>query len=65
MAERYVVTGAAVVLPLDGGSERYLYRGASVGEGLTAAGIKHALTIGLIKKVEAEKVEAESKQPGK
>lgn len=46
--KRYVVTGAAVVLPLEGGSEQYLYRGAPVGEGFTAEGIKHALALGLI-----------------
>lgn len=53
MAERYVVTGAAVVLPLNGGSERYLYRGAPVGEGFTPEGVKHALSLGLIAKVKA------------
>lgn len=53
MADRYVVSGAAVVLPTDGGSERYLYRGASVGEGFTDAGIKHALAMKLIVKVKA------------
>lgn len=54
MAEKqYTVTGAAVVLPVEGGSERYLYRGAPVGEGFTAAGIKHALALGLIAVVKA------------
>lgn len=46
----YVVTGAAVVLPTEGGSERYLYRGAPVGEGYTKDGIKHAVSLGLIAK---------------
>lgn len=59
----YTVVGAAVVLPTDGGSERYLYRGASVGEGFTDAGIKHALAMKLIVKVKvptaAEKKAAE------
>lgn len=44
-----VVTGAAVVLRADDGSERYLYRGAPVD---TAAfskdSIKHAKSVGLI-----------------
>ena len=53
MAERYVVKGSAVVLPIEGGTERYLYRGAPVGEGFTAAGIKHALKLGLIAVVKA------------
>ena len=53
MADRYVVKGAAVVLPVEGGSERYLYRGAHVGDGFTAPGIKHALALGLIEKVKA------------
>ncbi|WP_022886365.1 hypothetical protein [Glaciibacter superstes] len=47
----HVVTGAAVVLPTEGGGERYLYRGAPVGDGYTKAGIKHALDVGLIAKV--------------
>ena len=46
----YVVTGAAVVLPIEGGSERYLYRGALIGTGYTEDGIKHALSVGLIEK---------------
>jgi hypothetical protein len=46
----YVVVGAAVVLPTEGGSERYLYRGAPVGSGFTKDGIKHALAVGLIAK---------------
>ena len=53
MAERYVVKGAAVVLPIEGGTERYLYRGAQVGDGFTVKGIKHALLLGLIEKVKA------------
>jgi hypothetical protein len=44
----HVVTGACVVLPTIDGSERYLYRGAPVGEGFTEAGIQHALDVGLI-----------------
>lgn len=47
---QYVVTGAAVVLPIEGGSERYLYRGALISTGYTEAGIKHALSVGLIEK---------------
>jgi len=53
MAERYVVTGAVAVLPTEGGSERYLYRGAHLGEGYTDEGITHALSLGLIQKVKA------------
>ena len=49
----HIVTGAAVVLPTVDKSERYLYRGALVGEGFTAEGIKHALAVGLIEKVKA------------
>ncbi|TDW31018.1 hypothetical protein [Cryobacterium psychrophilum] len=54
----YVVTGAAVVLPTEGGSERYLYRGAPVGDGFTAEGIKHAVSVGLIEKVKAPAVKS-------
>jgi hypothetical protein len=50
-APLYVVTGAAVVLPLESGSERYLYRGNPIGGGYTKAGIEHALSIGLIERV--------------
>jgi hypothetical protein len=49
----HIVTGAAVVLPTSGGSERYLYRGALVGDGFTTEGIKHALAVGLIEKIKA------------
>jgi hypothetical protein len=42
----HVVTAAAVVLPTIDGSERYLYRGAPVGDGFP--GIEHALSLGLI-----------------
>jgi hypothetical protein len=44
----HVVTAAAVVLPTIDGSERYLYRGAPVGDGFPEAGIEHALSLGLI-----------------
>ncbi|WP_104128229.1 hypothetical protein [Cryobacterium sp. Y57] len=53
MADRYVVKGAAVVLPIEGGTERYLYRGAQIGDGFTVKGIKHALALGLIEKLKA------------
>jgi hypothetical protein len=61
----YTVTAAAVVLPTADKSERYLYRGAVVGEGFTPEGIKHALALGLIEKAKvatptaAEKAAAE------
>lgn len=51
-AKRYVVTGAAVVLPTVDKSERYLYRNAPVDPAaFTPEGIKHALSIGLIAEV--------------
>lgn len=47
----YKVTGAAVVLRGDDGSERYLYRGAPVdGGAFSKDSIKHALSVGLIEK---------------
>ena len=52
MATKHIVTGAAVVIPTDDGSERYLYKGAIVGGGYTKAGIKHAVDLGLIEEVE-------------
>lgn len=51
----HVVTGAAVVLATQDGSERYLYRGASVGEGFTKESIKLAKDNGLIAVVKDEK----------
>lgn len=48
----YLVNGAAVVLPTADGSEKYLYRGALIGDGFTEAGIAHAISIGLIEEVE-------------
>ncbi|MBF4625543.1 hypothetical protein [Clavibacter sp. VKM Ac-2872] len=55
----HIVTAACVVLPLEGGGERYLYRGAPVGEGFTEAGIQHALDVGLIA-VDTAREEAEA-----
>lgn len=49
----HIVTAAAVVLPTEGGSERYLYRGALIGDGFTDEGLKHAVAVGLIAKVKA------------
>lgn len=50
--KRYVVTGAAVVLPTVDNSERYLYRNAPVDPAaFTPEGIQHALSIGLIAEV--------------
>lgn len=50
--KRYVVTGAAVVIPTVDKSERYLYRNAPVDPAaFTPEGIKHALSIGLIAEV--------------
>ncbi|PPF18272.1 hypothetical protein C5B92_07085 [Rathayibacter sp. AY1A4] len=43
-----VVLGAAVVLALKDGGERYLYRGDVVGSGYTAASLKHVESIGLV-----------------
>lgn len=54
MAEKsFKVIGAAVVLPLEAGSERYLYRNAIVaGKGFTKDGLEHALKVGLIEETE-------------
>ena len=47
----YTVTGAAVVLRTDDGSERYLYRGAPVDDSaFSKDSIKHAVSVGLIEK---------------
>ena len=51
-AKRYVVTGAAVVLPTVAKSERYLYRNAPVdAAAFTPEGIKHAVSLGLVAEV--------------
>lgn len=63
MADKYIVSGPAVVLPTEGGSERYLYKGALVGEGFTEAGIKHALGLKLIEKVKSDEVEIPDGEP--
>jgi hypothetical protein len=49
---QHIVTGAAVVLATDDGSERYLYRGAYVTDGFTPAAIAHAVGLGLLTEVE-------------
>lgn len=48
----YIVSGPVAVIPTKDGSERYMYRGAPIGDGFTAEGIKHALSVGLIAPVE-------------
>lgn len=51
-AKRYVVSGAAVVLPTVDSSERYLYRNAPVDPAaFTPEGIKHAVSLGLVAEV--------------
>ena len=48
----YVVTGAAVVLQLRGGGERYLYRGAPIPENVyKQASIDHAIALGFVDSV--------------
>lgn len=47
---QYRVTGAAAVVRV-GGTERYLYGGASVPAGVSAADIKRLTKMGLISKV--------------
>lgn len=63
MADQYIVTGPAVVLPVDDGGERYLYKGAVVGAGFTEAGIKHALGLKLVEKVKSDEVEIPDGDP--
>ncbi len=47
----YRVTGAAVVLRTKDKTERYLYRGAAIPDGVYADdSIKHAISVGLIEK---------------
>lgn len=51
----YEVIAAAAVVRLEGGSERYLYRGQIFpGKAVTSESIKHLLAVGLIKKVTAK-----------
>lgn len=49
-AAQYKVTAAAAVVAV-GGTERYLYRGATVPAGVSAADIKRLMKMGLISKV--------------
>jgi hypothetical protein len=52
------VVGAAVVLPLETGSERYLYRNAvAETKGFTKAGLDHAVKVGLIEIFDGASVE--------
>lgn len=54
--KQLVVTGAAVVLRTQSGTERYLYRNAPVSDGeFTDESIKNAIAAGLISKVESGK----------
>lgn len=60
------VKGPAVVLQLKGGGERYLYRGAIVGDAYLASSVQHAVTLGLVSEVEvpdaAEVAQAEAER---
>jgi hypothetical protein len=63
-AKSYIVSGALVVLPTPGGSERYVYRGATVSaDGFTEAGIAHALEVGLIQEAPEGAVSDDDQQP--
>ena len=44
------VIGPVAVLPLKSGGERYVYRGAPVGDEFTEEGVKHAKSVGLVGK---------------
>jgi hypothetical protein len=52
-----VVTGPAVVLGLEAGGERYLYRDALIGDGFTEESVKRAIANGLVSEVEVVEVE--------
>jgi len=45
-----VVLGPVAVIPLVSGGERYVYRGAPVGDEFTKEGVKHAQSVGLVGK---------------
>ena len=49
-ADALQVIGPVAVLPLKSGGERYVYRGAPVGDEFTDEGIAHAQSIGLVGK---------------
>lgn len=56
------VIGAAVVLRVRGGGERYLYRGSPVPENVyLAESVKHAVSVGLLAEVPDEKPEEDDK----
>lgn len=61
MAGGFRVKAAAVVLPTEDGSERYLYRSGAIlpTRGYTVEGLKHAASLGLIEKAELPKVDGE------
>lgn len=46
--EQLQVLGPVAVLPLKAGGERYVYRGAPVGDDFTDEGIAHAKSVGLV-----------------
>ncbi|GGH34197.1 hypothetical protein [Microbacterium album] len=49
-ASQLQVIGPVAVLPLKSGGERYVYRGAPVGDEFTEEGVKHAQSVGLVGK---------------
>lgn len=60
---RYKVKGAAAVVRLLNGSEKYLYRGAAFdAAGADEGSVKHLLAVGLIEKV-SERAPAASSAP--
>lgn len=64
MAGGFRVKAAAVVLPTEDGSERYLYRSGAIlpAKGFKVEGLKHAASLGLIEKAELPKTEGEGEQ---
>jgi len=61
-AAQYKVTAAAAVVRV-GGTERYLYRGASVPVGVSAVDIKRLMKMGLVSKVVAAPAAAKDIKP--
>lgn len=61
MAGGFKVKAAAVVLPTEDGSERYLYRSGAIlpTRGFTAEGLKHAVSLDLIEKAELPKADGD------
>lgn len=60
MATAHRVVGSLAILRTKAGPDRYLYQGATLGDGFTDESIQHAISVGLVEEIEVPDEEPEA-----